>query len=532
MAALSNDDLLQRKKREHLRELEKLRREAVKAERDCRLQISSLFHPRSGGGGSRSHRSGSSSHRSGASTRQGTSDAAENDDLETLGADVKRISSEREAELKMLFQQLTTAKIGVKKFKECVAKSKQRLPPSPAVMEDLRSKMVDVESNVSAFKSKQKSVYDELNRLEAQCVNEISSLEKKMVAWEQQQQRPLTARGGGGGKAASARLYPSGGAEANVELPAAVVTFEKFQQQSGGICGGWNEEDHAIFLRLRLKHKGKAPAFIEEALPLLAPRSREDLESHEEWFREYEGLLDAKKKAIEEWRMEKREKQKEESGTYRETEEQESDKKRQTEAERREREEIERAKNEAEVLAWKEAKEEERLAKEEQEAAMKRESKKKEEASAARKAIVKAQAEEFAREREEVKRVAEEAEARKERLERDRKRKTAAEEILKFQERDQMTVAQRIVFNQKRVFEEEEKVKRLEKMKENVVINVERDPERLVKLTKGMEERKKAKEEEEEELKRRAVKGVRNGGANFNVRQIQHRATPSWRSGV
>ena len=145
---------------------------------------------------------------------------------------------------------------------------------------------------------------------------------------------------------------------------------------------------------------------------------------------------------------------------------------------------------------------------------------------------VKAKAEEFVREREKVKRVADEAEARKEREERQQKRKTAAEEILKFQERDQMTVAQRIVFNQKRAFEEEEKAKRLERMKENVVVNVERDPERLVRLTKGMEERKKAKEEEEEEAKKQSVKGARKTGANLNVRQIQHRATPTWRAGV
>jgi len=95
-----------------------------------------------------------------------------------------------------------------------------------------------------------------------------------------------------------------------------------------------------------------------------------------------------------------------------------------------------------------------------------------------------------------------------------------------------MTVAQRIVFNQRRAEEEAEKAERLEKMKENVVVKAERDPDRLVRMTKGMEERRRAQREEEEEEKRSRVKGVRNGGANFNVKQIQHRATPSWRAGV
>ena len=41
-----------------------------------------------------------------------------------------------------------------------------------------------------------------------------------------------------------------------------------------------------------------------------------------------------------------------------------------------------------------------------------------------------------------------------------------------------LQVAQRIVFNQRRAEEEAEKAERLEKMKENVVVKAERDPDR------------------------------------------------------
>ena len=513
MATASTDELLTKKKREHLRQLEKLRREATKSERECRLHVSS-FH----------HRANNAGHGSGAVDAEGN--------LSTLDAEIKRLTSERETELKRLSQQLTSTKMSVRKFRESVAKSKQRLPPSPAVLEDLRTKMVDIESHVSAFKAQQKSVYDDLNRVETQCCNEIASLEKKMIAWEQQQQqtRPLSARSGTSSSAAL-RLFPSG--DASGDLPAAVVAFEKFQQQSGGVCGGWNEEDHSIFLRVRQKHKGKTnSAFIEEALPLLAPRSADDLHHHETWFREHEKLLEAKKTAIEEWRKGKRVKQQEESDSYRETEGEEMEKRRVLDAARRERDEKEKARKEAEVAAWKEAKEAEKAREENEKRAQQEEAKRKAELEASRKAKLREKAEEFAREREEAKRAAQAEEARREKRERQVRRKNAAEEIMRFQERDQMTVAQRIVFNQRRVEEEQEKAKRLEKMKENVAVNVERDPERLVRPTKGMEERKKAQQQEEEEGKRRNVKGMREGAASCNVRQIQHRATPSWRAGV
>jgi hypothetical protein len=36
-----------------------------------------------------------------------------------------------------------------------------------------------------------------------------------------------------------------------------VSAFQRFLQDSGGHTGGWDEEDHLLFLHLRNKHKGK-----------------------------------------------------------------------------------------------------------------------------------------------------------------------------------------------------------------------------------------------------------------------------------
>lgn len=39
--------------------------------------------------------------------------------------------------------------------------------------------------------------------------------------------------------------------------------FHKFIAKTGGYTGGWSEEDHMTFLRLRNKHKGKPTFFVE-----------------------------------------------------------------------------------------------------------------------------------------------------------------------------------------------------------------------------------------------------------------------------
>jgi hypothetical protein len=36
-----------------------------------------------------------------------------------------------------------------------------------------------------------------------------------------------------------------------------VLTFQRFLQDTGGHTGGWNEEDHLLFLRFRNKHHSK-----------------------------------------------------------------------------------------------------------------------------------------------------------------------------------------------------------------------------------------------------------------------------------
>jgi len=66
--------------------------------------------------------------------------------------------------------------------------------------------------------------------------------------------------------------------------------------------------------------------------------------------------------------------------------------------------------------------------------------------------------------------------------------------------------------------EQENKEKRLEKLKQKVAVNVERDPNRLFKLTAGWERRK-----EDNQRTDTVVTGARS---------MPHRAVPTWREGA
>ena len=63
--------------------------------------------------------------------------------------------------------------------------------------------------------------------------------------------------------------------------------------------------DHNLFLKIRNKHKGK-PEFQPELLSVIATKSRDEIEVHENWYKTYLSLNEAKKKAILAWKETKK----------------------------------------------------------------------------------------------------------------------------------------------------------------------------------------------------------------------------------
>ncbi|XP_061776826.1 coiled-coil domain-containing protein 112 isoform X2 [Nerophis ophidion] len=88
------------------------------------------------------------------------------------------------------------------------------------------------------------------------------------------------------------------------DLPVEVRALEAFLQKTGGVYGSWEGYDHQAFLKVWTKHRGQA-SFRKEAKIFLPSKSQEELEEHEKWLLELIHLQDKRREAIQRWRSKK-----------------------------------------------------------------------------------------------------------------------------------------------------------------------------------------------------------------------------------
>ncbi|KAM5191710.1 coiled-coil domain-containing protein 112 isoform 2-T2 [Mantella aurantiaca] len=378
--------------------------------------------------------------------------------------------------------------------------------PTTEFVEKLREMMEEVDSTISAFKEAQRITYEDLLKEEKTTFIELSALEKKIEAsFISPPERSF--------KVPPGKTLPD--AMLSSQLPEEVVAFEKFLQQTGGRLGGWDDFDHQSFLKVWTKYKGKT-AYLEEALAYLPSRTEEDIQQHEAWYQELLLLEEKKKEAIHKWKSRKAQEKQEMSKIQDKTKEiTEFDKQQKEEAQKQKLEE-ERRKRQQEIEAWKRQKEIEAAAKLEAKLKEEEEQQRKQRKERQRQLEVKLIVEEHTRVIKEQEEFLQLEREMREEAEREEKRKLAAVEIYRFQDRDQRKIEEKA--QEKRAKEEEvkEKEKRLAKLKEKVQVQVDRDPSRLCKLTKGWEER------------------FKNTGPTGTapLLHIPHRAVPSWRQGL
>ncbi|KAM3938973.1 coiled-coil domain-containing protein 112 [Leptodactylus fuscus] len=377
--------------------------------------------------------------------------------------------------------------------------------PTPEFVEKLREMMEEVDNAVTVFKEEQRIIYEELMKEEKTTVIELNALEKKI-------ETSFSA------VPEKSSKVPSGKAQletlAGTQLPEQVVEFERFLQQTGGRLGGWDDFDHQSFLKIWTKHKGK-PSYLEEALAYLPSRTKEDVEHHDAWYKEFLFLEEKKRESIQKWKAMKQQEKLQMSKFQEKTKEiSEFDQQKQEEAQRQKMEE--RRKRQQELEAWKRQKEIEAAAKLEAKLKEEEERQRKQRKERQRQLEVKLIVEENARIRKEQEEFARMEKEIREEAEREERKRIATYEICRFQERDQQKIEEKT--HEKRAKEEadKEKERRLAKLKEKVQVHVDRDPSRLCKLTKGWEER---------------YKNIGPTGSAPLV-HIPHRAVPTWRQGL
>ncbi|XP_007260853.3 coiled-coil domain-containing protein 112 [Astyanax mexicanus] len=414
-----------------------------------------------------------------------------------------KLNSELKTEIIRVQQQLQKIRNSVYRFQGQLIDVK----PSPDLIERLKDVMSEIESSINIMKEEQHQRFEELLKEERICWQEMYAFEKKIDAWslsgKKDSEIPAVAS-----KARQNRCIDKKGKE---ELPTEVTALETFLQQTGGKLGGWDQYDHQSFLQVWTKHHGK-PSYRAEVKFYLPGKTEEHIRLHEEWYLELCHLQEKKKEAIQKWRAEKQ--------RAREARLQDQE----GEAEKKEREaaaaeaqslkqEEQRKEAAARLEAWRNQRKQQEEQQEEQrlrEEILRRKQLKEERR---RQLEVKLTVEAHSRQKREEEELRLLEKQEQERAEMEERRRLAAEGIRRFQDRDLHKLETKLQEKQAKEEEESERLKKQAKLKEKVESNINRDPSRLWKPTKGWEERTK-------EI------GPTGGGP---VYQMFHRAVPAWR---
>ncbi|NXN01013.1 CC112 protein, partial [Sylvia borin] len=196
----------------------------------------------------------------------------------------------RKMEKAKILQQLSKIQNNVKRLQQQLKDVK----PTPEFVDKIKEMMEEIENAINAFKEEQRQIYQQLLKEEKAVINELSLFERKVELWAL-------------GSSAAEKVWKLPSARVTVDktlekhLPEEVVEFERFLQRTGGRQGGWDDYDHQNFLKIWTKYRGRL-SYMDEALEYLSGRTKEDIEQHDKWYREYVILHERKKESIKKWK--------------------------------------------------------------------------------------------------------------------------------------------------------------------------------------------------------------------------------------
>ncbi|KAF7200449.1 coiled-coil domain-containing protein 112 isoform X2 [Nothobranchius furzeri] len=197
----------------------------------------------------------------------------------TVRADSKGVPGEkRETQSKILLKQISS---GMKTFEA----QRTHAKPTLELIEKLDRILSEMENSITNLREELQSCLED-------CVKEQRKHTDSSSISENQNISKLASEAG-----------PS-----RRNLPAEVIALEVFLQNSGGPCGGWDQSDHRVFMKIWMKHRGKS-SYREEVLQYLPGKRLKEVKQHEEWHQDLLSLKDQKKEAIQRWKANKAEEQ-------------------------------------------------------------------------------------------------------------------------------------------------------------------------------------------------------------------------------
>ncbi|XP_054895550.1 coiled-coil domain-containing protein 112 [Poeciliopsis prolifica] len=416
----------------------------------------------------------------------------------------KILQKERFSQKTILQKQLLKINNGVKKFQKHLTDVK----PSPELIERLKEIMLDVEMSINALKEEQCLRFEEYSKEEQTCKQEVVAYERKFENWSLLVKSNLKLPA-----ASTLKAKPF-----NKDLPAEVKALEDFLQKTGGSNGGWDQFDHQVFLKVWVKHGGRS-SYRKEAKLYLPSKTEEEIRQHEDWHQELLHLQDKKREAIQRWKISKDKERQKRIQTQEEMEEVQSKGRKVKNLAEQQQSEEEKMEVARRLEEWKKKKKQKEEEEEEQKLAEEIHRRKKEKEERRRQLELKMALEDQLRLRREKEEEEEKRIREKEQREREEKQREATKVIKSFSERDLHKVEAKLHERQLREKEEEERQRRIiTKLKEKMDGHVNRDPSRLIRPTKGWEERMKHM-------------GPCPSGQRPML-QMFHRAIPSWRQGL
>lgn len=202
-----------------------------------------------------------------------------------------------------------------------------------------------LESDISTFKRKGRSRYQELQQKEKKLNKELQDFQLRCENWDTEVSSilrdaskfctPPSKKSGSSSSGGSRKMTKTSSSRPN-SRPSIIVDIEREMEHIGGPTGGWDARDHATFLRLLSKYNLRSDAptstittscrstasspgtathpdvyrriqsMLSFALTKLPSYDTSQVKSHWKWYQKYTSLVDQKRRAVKEWRDSKK----------------------------------------------------------------------------------------------------------------------------------------------------------------------------------------------------------------------------------
>ena len=173
----------------------------------------------------------------------------------------------------------------------------QQSATTPQFVDGLRRSMEQAEAVITQFKGQQREVYEQMMQTEKVLLKEVEAHEQRIEAWLAAEQSGTSAP-----KAAPRGTAQTTQLQMERNVPPEVLALEQYLIRHGGACGGWDEYDHGVFMRLRAKLGPDSARFVLAVQEALPSKSSDDVHAHAVWMAELLELQERKRLAIAAWK--------------------------------------------------------------------------------------------------------------------------------------------------------------------------------------------------------------------------------------